>query len=50
MSPVVSERSFEEAIERGLLQYGPDAFSDDASEVREKFPPYGDTPTGVSFV
>src|SRR3990172_3904450 len=42
----VSERSFEEAIECGLLQYGPDACAADASVVRETSPPYGDTPPG----
>ena len=35
MSPEISERSFEEAIECGLLQYGPDACVGDATAVRE---------------
>ena len=35
MSPDVSERSFEEAIECGLLRYGPDACVGDATAVRE---------------
>ena len=39
MSPEVSERSFEEAIECGLLQYGPDACAGDATAVRETAPP-----------
>src|SRR3990172_4879937 len=38
----VSERSFEEAIECGLLQYGPDACAADASVVRETSPPWGE--------
>ncbi len=46
MSPEVSERSFEEAIECGLLQHGPDACAGDASAVRETPPPYGDAPPG----
>src|SRR5213593_4521016 len=46
MSPQISERSFEEAIECGLLQYGPDACAGEANAVRETSPPYGDTPPG----
>ncbi len=46
MSPEISERSFEEAIECGLLQYGPDACAGDATAVRETPPPYGETPPG----
>jgi len=46
MSPEISERSFEEAIECGLLQHGPDACGGDAKVVRETTPPYGDTPPG----
>src|SRR3972149_11446009 len=42
----VSERSFEEAIECGLLQHGPDPCAGDAIAVRETSPPYGDTPPG----
>jgi type I restriction enzyme, R subunit len=42
----VAERSFEEAIECGLLQYGPDACTGDATAVREVPAPYGDTPPG----
>ena len=41
---VVSERKFEEAIECGLLQNGPDACPGDATVVRESTPPYGDEP------
>lgn len=46
MSPEISERSFEEAIECALLEYGPDACAGDATAVRETPPPYGDTPPG----
>jgi hypothetical protein len=35
MSPEVSERSFEEAIECGLLQHGPDACPGDGTSSRE---------------
>ena len=43
--PDVSERSFEEAIECGLLQHGPDACAGD-TVVRETLAPYGDTVPG----
>jgi len=46
MSPEVSERAFEEAIECGLLQYGPDACAGDSTAVRETPPPYGESPPG----
>lgn len=46
MSPEISERSFEEAIECGLLQHGPDACASHANAIRETPPPYGDTPSG----
>ncbi len=46
MSLGISERSFEEAIECGLLKYGPDACAGDMNAVRETSPPYGDTPPG----
>ncbi len=46
MSPEISERAFEEAIECGLLQYGPDACAGDATAVRETQPPYGENPPG----
>ncbi len=42
MSLEVSERSFEDAIEYGLLQDGPDASPGDAPVVRETPAPYGD--------
>ncbi len=41
MNAEISERSFEEAIECGLLQHGPDACAGDATAVRETSPPYG---------
>jgi type I restriction enzyme R subunit len=46
MSTRISERAFEEAIECGLLQYGPDACPGDATAVRETSPPYGENPPG----
>jgi type I restriction enzyme R subunit len=47
MSPEISERSFEEAIECALLLHGPDACAGDSTAVRETPPPYGDTPPGA---
>jgi type I restriction enzyme R subunit len=46
MSPEISERSFEDAIERALLRYGPDALPEEAGLLREDFFPYGDMPPG----
>ena len=46
MSPEISEHAFEEAIECGLLQHGPDACAGDAMAVRETSPPYGESPPG----
>jgi type I restriction enzyme, R subunit len=46
LSVEVSERSFEEAIERALLQYGPDAYAGNSTTVRETSPHYGDSPPG----
>ena len=46
MSPEISERSFEEAIECGLLQHGPDACAGEGNAVQETPAPYGDTPPG----
>ncbi len=46
MSPQISERSFEEAIECALLQGGPDACAGDMAAVRETQPPYGDAMPG----
>src|SRR5881397_1953625 len=42
MSPEISERSFEDAIECGLLQHGPDACAGDSTVVRETPAPYGE--------
>ena len=41
----ISERSFEDAIEQGLLQHGPDAAAA-AGRARETLSPYGDVPGG----
>lgn len=46
MSPEISERSFEEAIECALLEFGPDALPSADNIVREASPPYGDVPPG----
>jgi type I restriction enzyme, R subunit len=46
MSPEISERSFEDAIECALLQLGPDACPADSSLVLEQSLAYSDTPPG----
>ena len=46
MSPEISERALEAAIEYGLLQHGPDTCAGDVSTVRETPPPYGESPPG----
>jgi type I restriction enzyme R subunit len=46
VSPEVSERSFEEAIEAALLQDGPDASYDGGPGFREPAAPWGDRPPG----
>jgi type I restriction enzyme R subunit len=46
MTPEISERSFDEAIEFGLLRRGPDACPGEAPTIRETSPPYGETPPG----
>ena len=48
MSVEISERAFEEAIEWGLLQYGPDASVSPGAEpaIGETQRPYGDTAPG----
>jgi type I restriction enzyme R subunit len=46
MSPEISERSFEETIECGLLQYGPDACAGDVTAARETPSPYGEGAPG----
>ena len=40
MTPTVSERAFEEAIECALLRYGPDECVEDGTSLRESSPPY----------
>lgn len=45
MSPEISERAFEEAIECALLQHGPDVCAGDATVVRETSPTYGESPS-----
>ena len=47
MNPKISERSFEKAIECGLLEYGPDACAaGDRGFEETPSPPYGDTAPG----
>ncbi len=46
MSVEISERSFEEAIECGMLQAGPDACAGDAKGMQQTSPTYGETPPG----
>jgi type I restriction enzyme R subunit len=46
MTVKIAERSFEDAIECGLLRYGPDACPGEARAIREAQAPYGDTPPG----
>ena len=46
MNPEVSERSFEEAIEAGLLQHGPEAYPSDSTTGRDATPTYGETIPG----
>lgn len=46
MTPDISERAFEEAIECGLLQYGPDACAGDATAVTEAPAAFGENPPG----
>jgi type I restriction enzyme, R subunit len=46
MTPEVSELSFEQAIECGLLQRGPDACTGDTRELHEAQKPLGDSPQG----
>ena len=44
MTPEISERAFEKAIECALLRHGPDACPGDATTVGESTTPYGDDP------
>ena len=49
MSPDISERAFEETIERALLRHGPDAYPDAVTGVREERAPYGDEPPSGGY-
>ena len=49
MTPDVSERAFEDAIESALLRHGPDAPRGGAKSVRETPPVYGDDPLPGSY-
>ena len=42
MSPQISERALEDAIECALLRYGPDEYPGDATEARQVMPTYND--------
>ncbi len=44
MTPEISERAFEAAIECALLRHGPDACPGDVAAVRESPPTFGDEP------
>jgi hypothetical protein len=46
MSPEISEHSFEDAIECGLLRFGPDACPEGGGGLQEPVPPWSDTPPG----
>jgi len=46
VSPDISERALEDAVERTLLQGGPDDIERDAAAVRDPLPPYSETPPG----
>ena len=46
MSPEISERAFEEAIECALLEHGPDACAGDSTLVREATEAYGEEVPG----
>lgn len=46
MSPEISERSFEEAIECGLLAYGPDACPGERAGLAKEPAPYGEVVPG----
>jgi type I restriction enzyme R subunit len=49
MTPDISERAFEDAIERALLRRGPDAYPDDPSGVQAPVAEFGDDPLPGSF-
>ena len=50
MTPDISERAFEEAIECALLRHGPDACPGDAAAVRESAPEFGDDPAPGGYL
>ena len=50
MTPDISERAFEAAIECALLRHGPDACPDDATTVRESAPEFGDEPAPGGYL
>jgi type I restriction enzyme, R subunit len=50
MSPDISERAFEEAIEAGLLRLGPDASEGDGQSVKDGTLPWGEYPPGLPAV
>ena len=50
MSPEISERAFEEAIECALLRHGPDACPGDETAVRESGPAYGEDPAPGGYL
>ena len=49
MTVPISERAFEDAIERALLRHGPDAYPEDPTGVEEPRASYGDDPLPGSF-
>ena len=49
MTPAISERAFEDAIERALLRHGPDARLDEANEIREPARSFGNDPLPGGF-
>ena len=50
MTPDISERAFEEAIECALLRHGPDACPDESTTVRESAPEFGNEPLPGSYL
>src|SRR5687768_16893434 len=46
MNPEITERAFEDAIECGLLQHGPDSCGGNGTAVREPAAAYGESPPG----
>ena len=50
MTPDISERAFEEAIECALLRHGPDACPDESTTVRESAPEFGNEPLPGNYL